>query len=113
MDIILTVQSCNYNKFRLGISTRDSRELFKYRGFEIKLMIEKKSFITKTKCGPINYDIIRGKKCYDLYDIRIDSWIKENGFDLYNRNNFRNPKKLLFKYNQIKKELKYVREINH
>ena len=112
MEIILTVQSCNFNKFRFGINAKDSKEIFKERGMEITLTIEKTSFVTKTKCGPINFNFVKGKKSYDLYDVRIDRWIKEIGFDSYNENNFRSPKKLLFDYNQIKRKLTFIREIN-
>lgn len=110
--LILTVQSCNINKFRFGINVKDSKEIFKKRGLEISLNIGEISFTTKTKCGPINFDLVKGKKSFDLYDIRIDRWIKENEFDVYNKNNFGSPKKLLFDYDLIIRQLTFIRELN-
>jgi hypothetical protein len=106
-EIILKVQPCGNNKFRLGISACDSRYIFKKRGFEVCLQLETIFFKTKTKCGPPddNFNCAKCKKGYDLYDIRIYNWIISHCFHRYKP---RKPTKLKFKYFEKSKKLVFV-----
>jgi hypothetical protein len=89
IEIILTVQRCGNgnDRFRLGISTHDSREIFMTRGFALTLFLNPNGngFETQTKCGPPedDFDCQNCKKAYDLYDRRIHNWIIENNFHDY------------------------------
>jgi hypothetical protein len=99
IEIILKVQSCGNNKYRLGISTNDSINIFQTRGFELMLFLnpDEEGFVTSTKCGPPNdnFDCKKCKKAYDLYDIRIHNWIIENNFHNYPP---RDPTEFFFQY---------------
>ncbi|HNP33789.1 MAG TPA: hypothetical protein PKN96_10900 [Flavobacterium sp.] len=114
MNLQLTIQKCGNSKYRFGINTNDSKTIFGKRGISIKIFWTNNSsdFIeTKTKCGPSNDNFtskIR-KKGYDLYDIKINNWIKENNYNIYDPGK---PTKLLFKYNKIKKELIFIKKID-
>ena len=113
MEMILSVQSCGNNKFRLGISTNDSSDVFMIRGFELMLFLNQEDvgFLTKTKCGPPqdNFDCINCKKAYDLYDIRIHNWILENNYNDYLSYN---PTRLSFLYSFEENTLVFQFTIN-
>ncbi len=107
-EITLTVQPCGKGEFRLGISSKNSKCIFKKRGAKVYLkLLGIFQFTTRTKCDPPGNDFNR-KKCkkgYDLYDIRIHNWIKSNDFHCYKP---RIPTKLKFKYYVKSKKLEYV-----
>lgn len=50
--IILTIQSAGKGLWRLGISTNDSRFIFKKRGVRVWVIIGKDKFECFTACGP-------------------------------------------------------------
>ena len=94
--MILTVQSCGNGKYRLAINAQDSKNIFKTRGFKVKLILVEKSVVeTKTTCGPPVLLILgkKYKKGFDLYHRDIDKWIKLNRFHCYEKGK---PTKLEF-----------------
>ena len=80
--IFLVVQSCGYKKkYRLGINTKNSQELFKKRGVSVHVILGESSTVNvKTTCGTPNNPINgkKYKKGYDLYSKKISDWIMEN-----------------------------------
>jgi hypothetical protein len=97
MEIILTVQSCEKVtekckvKYRLGISLKDSKAIFKTRKRKVLIELDNLNIETKTTCGS-------EKKGFDLYGIQIDSWIKRNKFCDYEKGK---PTKLYFQIVEI------------
>ena len=97
--IFLVVQSCGYKKkYRLGINTKNSQELFKQRGVSIHVILSELLKVKiKTTCGTPN-NPIKGKKYkkgYDLYSKEISDWIMENDFHCYK---YGQPTKIEFEY---------------
>ena len=96
--IILTVQPAGNNKYRLGINTKDSRNIFKKRKVPVMIKLDENLLIcTKTTCGckDMEHDCYVRKKGYDLYHRKISEWINQKGFKDYIP---RQPTKLVFKY---------------
>lgn len=91
--IILTVQPCGKvvekceGKYRLGVNSNDSTSIFKMRHFKIYIEIDGEVIETKTTCGPPN------KKGFDIYNIKLNNWIKDQSFCNYERGK---PTKLSF-----------------
>jgi hypothetical protein len=90
--IILTVQSTGNGKWRLGVSLPDSRSYFKENGVLVIVILGTKKIYTRTTCGPPN------NKGFDIYDVEINAWIIENGFNLYKPGA---PTKMKFKFQLI------------
>lgn len=89
--MVLTVQSTGNQKFRLGISLKDSKEIFKKRGVCVNILMPELNIYTKTTCGPpLN-------KGFDLYKDKLSKWIIENGYNFYEKGN---PTRLNFDYKQ-------------
>ncbi len=97
--IILTVQPTG-KKWRLGLSTNDSREYFVHKD-NVKFILSKSLVLhANAVCGTSN------KKAYDFNNIDLSKWIEESGFHNYSQ---RNPSKLIFEYsnNEEGKTLTY------
>ena len=112
--IFLVVQSCGYKKkYRLGINTKNSQELFKQRGVSVRVILSKSSTVNiKTTCGTPNNPIKgkRYKKGYDFFSKEISDWIIENNFHCYE---YRKPTKLEFEHYKINSthNLKYTGKV--
>jgi hypothetical protein len=110
VTIILTVQSCGKDRYRLGINTKDSNGYFKKRGVLVKIMIGSIVIQTKTKCGPPNNLIPnkKYKKGFDIYDPLLNEWIRSNQFHIYMKYH---PTKLQFRLDLTTYTLKYFKKI--
>lgn len=88
--ILLSIQSAGKNKYRLGISVKDSFHIFKCRGQAVEIHIPGFKIIKcRTTCGnPCgddgNWILINSetekpfrKKGYDLYDVDLSNWLCE------------------------------------
>jgi len=110
--VTLKVQSTGTSNYRLGINVKDSKEYFKKRGVDVKVILSnKKEVDTCTSCGQIDFSKpskIR-KKGYDLNKKGISEWITQKGFDDY-QSGF--PTKLLFRLNTKKMVLTFEKKVN-
>ena len=88
--ILLSIQSAGKNKYRLGISVKDSLDIFKCRGQAVDIHIPGFKIIKcRTTCGnpcgddgnwisinPKTKKPFR-KKGYDLYNVDLSNWLCE------------------------------------
>jgi hypothetical protein len=86
--IFLSIQSAGKNKYRLGISVKDSLNIFKCRGQSVEMHIPGlKTIKCRTTCGnpcgengiwiKSKSDKPLRKKGYDLYDPDLSKWLRE------------------------------------
>lgn len=98
------IEKCIGN-YRLGISKKDSDEIFKIRGFKVFIILDNIAIELETTCGSPN------TKGFDLYNKDLDIWIKENLFCDYEKGN---PTKLEFEILENHTDyikLKFVKKI--
>ena len=88
-NIILKVQSCGKDKFRLGIGSSDSDIFFKCRNRKIIIIFDSKIIETKTTCGTplLKNENKKYKKGFDVYDKEINKWIKKENFIILKKEN--------------------------
>lgn len=104
-ELILTVQPTGTKEkraWRLGVSLKDSEEIFRGRGLLIDFMLGKISTQAKTACGPPL------KKGFDFNGKVIHEWIIKNNFHLYVEGK---PTKLLFQYSEKEQKLIFIKKI--
>lgn len=101
-QILLVVQKCGSNKYRFGITTKDSVLYFKYRGVKVILKINDIEYVTKTTCSQlVHFEDLKLKfiKGFDLYSDEISLLIHSQKWDKYKRGK---PNQFSFQYSKIK-----------
>ena len=88
-EIVLTVQPCGNGKYRFAISKKNLE--FNERGEDVRINLICCIINIQTTCG-------NKKKGFDLYDKKIDKWIKDNNYNNYTS---KKPTKLIFNYSKI------------